>query len=124
MRSTCISKEQWQEHESGTGDLKIEWARQYMPVLSAIREEFTREKPFKGMVIGMALHVEAKTANLVTALASGGARVYITGCNPLSTQDDVAEALNHVPGLSVMRNVERRSQSITRQSTKSLMHNR
>jgi len=83
--------------QMSTGDLKIEWARQYMPVLSAIREQFTREKPFKEMVIGMALHVEAKTANLVTTLASGGARVYITGCNPLSTQDDVAEALNHVP---------------------------
>jgi adenosylhomocysteinase len=48
------------------------------------------------MTIGMALHVEAKTANLVSALAAGGAEVYITGCNPLSTQDDVADALNHV----------------------------
>ena len=45
------------------------------------------------MTIGMALHVEAKTANLVQTLAAGGAKVYITGCNPLSTQDDVAEAL-------------------------------
>jgi adenosylhomocysteinase len=48
------------------------------------------------MTIGMALHVEAKTANLVSALAAGGAEVYITGCNPLSTQDDVADALNDV----------------------------
>jgi adenosylhomocysteinase len=47
----------------------------------------------------MALHVEAKTANLVAALASAGARVYITGCNPLSTQDDVARALNTLDGV-------------------------
>jgi adenosylhomocysteinase len=79
-----------------SGTLKIEWAGQYMPVLAAIREQFTREKPFAGMTVGMALHVEAKTANLVSTLAAGGAGVYITGCNPLSTQDDVAEALNAV----------------------------
>jgi adenosylhomocysteinase len=74
--------------------LKIEWAAQYMPVLAAIKKQFEKEKPFAGMTIGMALHVEAKTANLVSTLAAGGAEVHITGCNPLSTQDDVAEALN------------------------------
>ena len=68
----------------------------YMPVLASIRKQFEKDKPFKGMTIGMALHVEAKTANLVQTLAAGGAKVYITGCNPLSTQDDVAEALNEV----------------------------
>jgi len=79
-----------------SGELKIEWARQYMPVLSIIKEEFVKSQPFRGMRIGMALHVEAKTANLVSALAAGGAEVFITGCNPLSTQDDVAAALNRV----------------------------
>ena len=79
-----------------SGKLKMEWAAQYMPVLASIKKQFEKEKPFKGMTIGMALHVEAKTANLVQALAAGGAKVYITGCNPLSTQDDVAEALNSV----------------------------
>lgn len=77
-----------------TGMLKIEWAAQYMPVLAAIKKQFAKEKPFAGMTIGMALHVEAKTANLVATLAAGGAVVHITGCNPLSTQDDVSEALN------------------------------
>ncbi len=77
-----------------SGDLKITWARQYMPVLSSIRERFVEEKPFAGMTVGMALHVEAKTAVLVETLAAGGAEVYITGCNPLSTQDDVSAALN------------------------------
>ena len=79
-----------------SGKLKMEWAAQYMPVLAAIKKQFEKDKPFKGMNIGMALHVEAKTANLVLALVAGGAKVYITGCNPLSTQDDVAEALNGV----------------------------
>jgi len=79
-----------------SGKLKIEWAAQYMPVLTAIKKQFVRDKPFAGMTIGMALHVEAKTANLVSTLAAGGAEVHITGCNPLSTQDDVAEALNGV----------------------------
>ncbi|MGB9177318.1 MAG: adenosylhomocysteinase [Methanoregula sp.] len=78
------------------GKLKIEWAAQYMPVLAAIRKQFIKEKPFAGMTIGMALHVEAKTANLVSTLAAGGGVVHITGCNPLSTQDDVAEALNEM----------------------------
>jgi len=79
-----------------SGSLKIEWAAQYMPVLAAIKKQFAKEKPFAGMTIGLALHVEAKTANLVAALAAGGAQVYITGCNPLSTQDDVAESLNRM----------------------------
>lgn len=70
-----------------------------MPVLAAIKQQFAREQPFAGMTIGMALHVEAKTANLVSTLAEGGAQVHITGCNPLSTQDDVAGALNRIEGV-------------------------
>ena len=82
-----------------SGEKKIRWARQYMPVLSGIGEEFAETQPLRGMRIGMALHVEAQTANLVETLVAGGAEVFITGCNPLSTQDDVAEALNRVPGV-------------------------
>ncbi|MDD3621486.1 MAG: adenosylhomocysteinase [Methanofollis sp.] len=82
-----------------TGQQKMDWARQYMPVLGSIRKEFEETKPLAGVTIGMALHVEAKTAVLVETLAAGGAEVYITGCNPLSTQDDVASALNKVPGV-------------------------
>ena len=80
-----------------TGRQKIEWARQYMPVLASIRREFEKELPLRGLTMGMALHVEAKTAVLVETLAAAGAEVHITGCNPLSTQDDVAAALNEVP---------------------------
>ena len=75
------------------GEKKIEWARRSMPVLNAITEELEREQPFAGMRVALAVHVEAKTACLCRALARGGAEMYVTGCNPLSTQDDVAAAL-------------------------------
>ena len=74
------------------GERKIQWAKQHMPVLNLIRERFKEEKPFKGITIGMALHLEAKTAVLAETLMEGGAEIAITGCNPLSTQDDVAAA--------------------------------
>ena len=77
-----------------SGNQKIAWARGRMPVLAAVRERFVAEKPLAGRRVGMALHVEAKTAVLVETLAAGGAEVAITGCNPLSTQDDVAVALD------------------------------
>jgi len=72
---------------------RIEWAEFQMPVLMKIRERFKKTKPLKGQTIGMALHVTKETAVLVRTLIAGGAKVAITGCNPLSTQDDVAAAL-------------------------------
>ena len=72
---------------------KINWVRSYMPALNTIREQFEREKPFEGLKIAMSIHMEAKTAYLGMVLRAGGAKVYMTGCNPLSTQDDVAAAL-------------------------------
>lgn len=72
---------------------KINWVRSYMPILNIINEEFTQTQPFKGKKISMSIHLEAKTAYLAMTLKAGGAEVYVTGCNPLSTQDDVAAAL-------------------------------
>ncbi len=76
-----------------SGLRKIEWVRSFMPALSAIEERFEREKPFAGLRIAVSVHLEAKTANLGLVLQKGGAEVYLTGCNPLSTQDDVAAAV-------------------------------
>ncbi len=76
-----------------SGHDKINWVKSYMPVLNIINEQFTKEKPFAGKKISMSIHLEAKTAYLAITLAAGGAEVYVTGCNPLSTQDDVAAAL-------------------------------
>ncbi len=76
-----------------SGRQKIEWVKSYTPVLSIIEKEFQKNKPFDGMKITMSIHLEAKTAYLAEILKVGGAIVSITGCNPLSTQDDVAAAL-------------------------------
>ena len=76
------------------GRRKMDWALQHMPILQELRERFAETQPFAGQTIGMAMHVEAKTANLVELLALGGAEVAITGCNPLSTHDDVSAALD------------------------------
>ena len=82
------------------GALKIEWVRHHMPLLSGLEAEFRTEKPFAGCRIALSVHLEAKTAYLCKVLAAGGAEMYVTGSNPLSTQDDVAAALVH-DGLNV-----------------------
>lgn len=76
-----------------SGRKKIEWVRDFMPALSGIEERFRREKPFAGLTVAVSVHLEAKTANLGLVLREGGADVHLTGCNPLSTQDDVAAAM-------------------------------
>ncbi len=88
--SNIKNTELWQ-----SGKDKIDWVRSYMPLLSTIEEEFKVSQPFAGMKISMSIHLEAKTANLAKVLRAGGADVRVTGCNPLSTQDDVAAALVH-----------------------------
>lgn len=76
-----------------SGEKKIRWVAAYMPILNAIRRRFEEEKPFAGLKIAMSIHLEAKTAYLAEVLRAGGAEIHATGCNPLSTQDDVAAAL-------------------------------
>ena len=75
------------------GKKNLELASLYMGALNTIRDRFEREKPLAGIRIGLALHVTKETGNLVRTLQAGGAEIAITGCNPLSTQDDVAAAL-------------------------------
>ncbi|RKX81871.1 MAG: adenosylhomocysteinase [Spirochaetes bacterium] len=75
------------------GKLKIQWAESRMPVLMSLREKYEKEKPLKGMRIAGCLHVTKETAVLVKTLKAAGADVSWSGCNPLSTQDDVAAAL-------------------------------
>ena len=76
-----------------SGHDKINWVASYMPILNSIKADFERTKPFEGLKISMSIHLEAKTAYLAKLLKAGGAEVWVTGCNPLSTQDDVAAAL-------------------------------
>lgn len=76
-----------------SGDNKIEWVRRNCPLLRSLEEDFSATKPFAGKRIALSIHLEAKTAYLCKVLAAGGAEMYVTGSNPLSTQDDVAASL-------------------------------
>lgn len=76
-----------------SGETKIEWVRQHCDLLRTLYDEFEKTKPFEGKKVALSVHLEAKTAFLCLTMAAGGAKMYVTGSNPLSTQDDVAAAL-------------------------------
>ncbi|MBE0518157.1 MAG: adenosylhomocysteinase [Thermoplasmata archaeon] len=81
------------------GVRRIEWARTHMPVLAKIRDRMVKEQIFEGLKVAMALHTEAKTAVLALTIQEAGAEVRLSSCNPLSTDDSVAVALNEKYGL-------------------------
>ncbi|MFQ5894490.1 MAG: adenosylhomocysteinase [Nitrospinota bacterium] len=83
------------------GASRVEWAGRSMPVLAAIRERFSREKPLRGVRLAACLHVTVETANLLAALQAGGAEAVLCASNPLSTQDDVAASLVVHQGIPV-----------------------
>jgi adenosylhomocysteinase len=75
------------------GRMKIEWAESHMPVLMALRKKYSKTKPLQGQRIAGCLHVTKETAVLVETLLAAGAELSWSGCNPLSTQDEIAAAL-------------------------------
>jgi len=82
----------------------VEWAAQGMPVLNAIKNRFSDEKPLKDVRIAACLHVTTETAVLMQTLKAGGAMVHLCASNPLSTQDDVAAFLvanENIPVFSI-----------------------
>ncbi len=76
-----------------SGEVKINWVERNMPVLRSLGEDFRKTRPFAGLRVALSVHLEAKTAYLCRVFEMGGAEMYVTGSNPLSTQDDVAAAL-------------------------------
>ncbi|MCL2754993.1 MAG: adenosylhomocysteinase [Oscillospiraceae bacterium] len=76
-----------------SGKRKIDWVEANMPILRSIKADIEESKPFAGLKVALSVHLEAKTAYLCKVLAAGGAQMFVTGSNPLSTQDDVAAAL-------------------------------
>ncbi len=78
---------------AASGEQKIEWVKRNCDLLRTLEQEFIQTRPFAGKKIALSVHLEAKTAYLCKVLAAGGAQMYVTGSNPLSTQDDVAAAL-------------------------------
>jgi adenosylhomocysteinase len=83
------------------GALRIEWARNNMPVLGLIAARFAKEKPLKGLRLAACLHVTTETGVLMEVLKAGGASLYLCASNPLSTQDDVAASLAKNLGINV-----------------------
>ncbi len=87
--------------DAAAGARKIEWAGAEMPVLKGIAQRFASERPLANIRISACLHVTAEAANLMLALAAGGARIRLCASNPLSTQDDIAAALAAEHGVAV-----------------------
>ena len=85
---------------AGAGLAKINWVRDFMPVLGALEKKMAAEQPLKGVKVAVCVHLEAKTAYLGMALRSLGAELTLTASNPLSTKDDVCAALDSL-GLQV-----------------------
>jgi adenosylhomocysteinase len=76
------------------GKKRLSWAESNMPILASIRNRFEKEKPLQGIKIGVALHLEKKTGILLRTLVAGGAQLSAASCNPLTTDDSIAEALD------------------------------
>ena len=75
---------------SDSGAKKVAWARGRMPALAALRESAENDLPLKGQRVAGCLHVTKETAVLIETISAAGAEISWSGCNPLSTQDDVA----------------------------------
>ena len=83
------------------GKRRIDWAEAHMPVLVALRQKHEKSEPLKGFRVAGCLHVTKETGVLVRTLKAAGAELSWCGCNPLSTQDDVAASLAKDEGISV-----------------------
>ncbi|BAD40682.1 adenosylhomocysteinase [Symbiobacterium thermophilum] len=75
-----------------SGHQKIDWVKAHMPILNQLERELSAHRPLAGQRVAMSIHLEAKTAYMALVFAAAGAEVFLTGSNPLSTQDDVAAA--------------------------------
>ena len=83
------------------GKRRIDWAEAHMPVLVSLRQKYEKTKPLKGVRVAGCLHVTKETGVLVRTLKAAGAELSWCGCNPLSTQDDVAASLAKDEGISI-----------------------
>ncbi|MCL2374089.1 MAG: adenosylhomocysteinase [Treponema sp.] len=79
---------------AAAGLAKINWVKDFMPVLNSLEQKMAAEQPLKGLKVAVCVHLEAKTAYLGLALRAAGAQITVTGSNPLSTKDDICAALD------------------------------
>src|ERR687895_274436 len=75
------------------GRKEIMLAEQEMPGLMAVRAEFAKQQPLKGLRIMGSLHMTIQTAVLIETLTALGAEVRWCSCNIFSTQDHAAAAI-------------------------------
>src|SRR5687768_13748866 len=75
------------------GRKEILLAEQEMPGLMAVREQYARQQPLKGLRVMGSLHMTIQTAVLIETLSSLGADVRWCSCNIFSTQDHAAAAV-------------------------------
>ena len=83
------------------GKRRIDWAEAHMPVLVALRQKYSKTRPLAGIRVAGCLHVTKETGVLVRTLKAAGAEISWCGCNPLSTQDDVAASLAKHEGIGI-----------------------
>src|ERR687898_1390393 len=83
------------------GKKKIDWAEVHMPVIVSLRKKYEDSQPLKGVRVAGCLHVTKETGVLIRTLKAAGAELSWCGCNPLSTQDDVAASLAQDEGISI-----------------------
>ena len=79
---------------AAAGLAKIEWVKEFMPVLNHLEKKVAKEQPLKGLKVAVSVHLEAKTAYLGLVLRAAGAEITVTGSNPLSTKDEICAALD------------------------------
>ena len=79
---------------AAAGLAKINWVKDFMPVLNHFEKQMTAEQPLQGLKVAVCVHLEAKTAYLGLVLRAAGAQIAVTGSNPLSTKDDICAALD------------------------------
>lgn len=83
------------------GKKKIDWAEVHMPVIVSLRKKYEGSQPLRGVRVTGCLHVTKETGVLIRTLKAAGAELAWCGCNPLSTQDDVAASIVGNDGVSV-----------------------
>jgi adenosylhomocysteinase len=83
------------------GQSLIRWTERRMPALATYKRELEADKPLAGFTISGSLHLTPETAALARCLQAGGARIVLSGSNPLSTRDEVCASLVQHDGIAV-----------------------
>ena len=87
-----------------SGERKIRWVRDHMPLLRGLEAELSEEKPFDGLRVALSVHLEAKTAYLcvAAALVRGGMRVFARhGCDMETYREGLCRVVEGSPQIVI-----------------------